>query len=125
MAHHSSKLRVTVSLLVALRCRAEIFVSPQHGLSKIRVHQDILKLRGGRTAIKAKQNSPNVIKKNGKKASASTTIIAPAETEHREVMSSSTAVFNVLADLCPHGMLPIGMLNDGLLGENSCLTTLQ
>lgn len=27
-----------------------------------------------------------------------------------ELMSAPTAVANVLADLCPHGMLPIGML---------------
>jgi hypothetical protein len=35
---------------------------------------------------------------------------AAAATAHhdRELMSSTTAVANVLADLCPHGMLPIG-----------------
>ena len=27
-----------------------------------------------------------------------------------ELMSGTTAIANVLADLCPHGMLPIGML---------------
>ena len=29
--------------------------------------------------------------------------------ENQELMSASTAIANVLADLCPHGMLPIGM----------------
>ena len=30
------------------------------------------------------------------------------EPHHTELMSAPTAVANVLADLCPHGMLPIG-----------------
>jgi hypothetical protein len=34
---------------------------------------------------------------------------APAQAHHaEELMSAPTAVTNVLADLCPHGMLPIG-----------------
>jgi hypothetical protein len=37
-------------------------------------------------------------------------VVAAVDDEHHvvEVMTSSTAVANVLADLCPHGMLPIG-----------------
>jgi hypothetical protein len=37
-------------------------------------------------------------------------VVAAGDDEHHvvEVMTSSTAVANVLADLCPHGMLPIG-----------------
>lgn len=30
------------------------------------------------------------------------------QAHHGELMSAPTAIANVLADLCPHGMLPIG-----------------
>ena len=34
--------------------------------------------------------------------------VAASPHHENELMSPSTAVANVLADLCPHGMLPIG-----------------
>ena len=58
-------------------------------------------LRGGARATKA-------AKKKNVKIQQATLAQAAAPHHEEELMSVPTAVANVLADLCPHGMLPIG-----------------
>jgi acyl dehydratase len=42
-------------------------------------------------------------------------VLVDEDHHHVEEMSATTAIANVLADLCPHGMLPIGTYAAALL----------
>jgi hypothetical protein len=108
-----------LALIAVLQCgAAEHFRLSKHGVGKIRLSHRILELRGGKARPinnKTNKQKVNASKKNEKKKRFPTTSNVPAEAHHREAMSASTAVFNVLADLCPHGMLPIGMQSNSFL----------
>jgi hypothetical protein len=77
-------------------------------------------VRGGATGVARSTSLPR--KKTAAPAVSKTAhgpaASQPQQQHHGELMSSSTAIANVLADLCPHGMLPIafGMAAGGATG---------
>jgi len=104
MITQTSAKRVFLSLIlltynarhVSSRAVVPVSIVPQTKNSVILLQS----LRGGAAT---KPAAPATVKKT---AAAPTTAHAHHE-EH--LMTPATAVANVLADLCPHGMMPLGM----------------
>jgi hypothetical protein len=104
MIHSQRRFLALVALLLCLTVDVDARAPHPFAPASIQHVQSTasLQVRGGAAAVKA------VAKKSHDAAGG----------HHGELMSSNTAIANVLADLCPHGMLPIafGMAAGGGTG---------
>ena len=97
--HSVRRRKVGTSRLVIVICALLCSLNSVVGDIGGYVHVPEVAVRGGRTNLKSVRISPTSIVGNAKNA---------AEVAHKgHKMSLSTLIINIVADLCPHGMLPL------------------